>query len=80
MVSESKLGQTERGRAPRGDGWYVLNMRERSEEPNSIGLPADEAAKRYGASVEEATTDREAVYSPLPRREPTGYRDGLLPE
>ncbi len=28
MVPQAKLEQTEQGLAPRGDGWYVLNMRD----------------------------------------------------
>jgi uncharacterized cupin superfamily protein len=28
MVSESKLEQTEHGLVPKGDGWFVLNMRD----------------------------------------------------
>jgi uncharacterized cupin superfamily protein len=58
----------------------AVGAREHSEEPNSIGFPADEAAKRHGASVDEDTKDPEAVYGPLPPREPTAYRDGWLPE
>ena len=66
-----------------GDGpclVIAVGAREHSEEPNSIGFPADEAAKRHGASVEEDTMDPEAVYGPLPAREPTAYRASWLPE
>ena len=28
MVPESRLEQTERGLVPKGDGWFVLNMRD----------------------------------------------------
>jgi uncharacterized cupin superfamily protein len=66
-----------------GDGpclVIAVGAREHSEEPNSIGFPADEAAKLHGASVEEDTMDPEAVYGPLPAREPTAYRAGWLPE
>jgi hypothetical protein len=28
MVAESKLEKTEHGLVPRGEGWYVLNMRD----------------------------------------------------
>jgi hypothetical protein len=40
----------------------------------------DELAKRHGVSVDEDTTDPDAVYGPLPPREPTAYRVGWLPE
>jgi uncharacterized cupin superfamily protein len=46
----------------------------------SLGFPADEAAKRHGASVEEDTTDGGVAYASVPSREPTAYRDGWLPE
>jgi hypothetical protein len=31
-------------------------------------------------SVEEDTTDPRVAYAPIPRREPTAYRDVWLPE
>ncbi|MGZ4418522.1 MAG: hypothetical protein ACXVRV_10145, partial [Gaiellaceae bacterium] len=45
-----------------------------------LGFPVDEVAKRYGASVEEDTTDGGVAYASIPPREPTAYRDGWLPE
>jgi uncharacterized cupin superfamily protein len=51
-----------------------------ARERDTLGFTADEVAKRHGASVEEDTTDPGAVYAPLPRRRPTAYRDGWLPE
>jgi uncharacterized cupin superfamily protein len=47
---------------------------------DSLGFPADEVAKRHGASVEEDTTDGGVAYASVPRREPTAYRDGWLPD
>jgi uncharacterized cupin superfamily protein len=47
---------------------------------DSLGFPADDVAKRHGASVEEDTTDGGVAYASLPRREPTAYRDGWLPD
>jgi quercetin dioxygenase-like cupin family protein len=47
---------------------------------DSLGFPADEVAKRHGASVEEDTTDGGVAYASLPPREPTAYRDGWLPD
>jgi len=51
-----------------------------ARERDSLGFSVDDVAKRYGASVEEDTTDGGAAYAALPRREPTAYRDGWLPE
>jgi uncharacterized cupin superfamily protein len=49
-------------------------------EHDELGFPADEVAKRHGVSVEEDTTDGDVAYASIPPREPTGYRDGWLPE
>jgi quercetin dioxygenase-like cupin family protein len=46
----------------------------------SLGFTVDEVARRHGASVEEDTTDGAVAYASVPRREPTAYRDGWLPE
>jgi uncharacterized cupin superfamily protein len=51
-----------------------------AREHDSLGFTADDAAKRYGASVEEDTLDPGVAYGPVPRRESTAYRDGWLPE
>ena len=53
----------------------AIGARERDE----LGFPADEAAKRHGASVEEDTTDGGVAYAGVPGRRPTAYRDGWLP-
>jgi len=58
----------------------AVGARERSAGPDWIGFTVDEVAKRHDASVEEDTKDPEVAYAPLPRREPTAYRDGWLPE
>ena len=58
----------------------AIGARERSTEPDSLGFPADDVAKRHGASVEQDTMDGGVAYARLPRREPTAYRDGWLPE
>ena len=44
-----------------------------------LGFPADEAARRHGASVREDATDPDVAYGPVPPRLPTAYRDGWLP-
>jgi mannose-6-phosphate isomerase-like protein (cupin superfamily) len=58
----------------------AVGARERSTGPDWGGYTADEVAKRHGVSVEEDTTDPNVAYAPFPRREPTAYRDGWLPE
>jgi uncharacterized cupin superfamily protein len=58
----------------------AVGAREHSTGPDWIGFTVDEVAERHGVSVEEDTTDPEVVYSPIPRREPTAYHDGWLPE
>jgi uncharacterized cupin superfamily protein len=44
------------------------------------GYPVDEAAARHDASVEVATTKPEEAYARFPKRQPSAYRDGLLPD
>jgi uncharacterized cupin superfamily protein len=50
-----------------------------ARENDELGFPADETARRYGASVAEDTTDGDVAYADVPAREPTAYRDGWLP-
>jgi uncharacterized cupin superfamily protein len=50
-----------------------------ARERDTLGFTVDEVAKRYGASVEEDTTDGSVAYASIPPREPTAYRDGWLP-
>jgi uncharacterized cupin superfamily protein len=58
----------------------AVGSRAHDGRPDSLGFPADEVARRHGASVEEDTTDGGAAYASVPGREPTAYRDGWLPE
>ena len=51
-----------------------------SREHDSLGFPADDVAKRHGASVEEDTTNGGVAYASVPSRERTAYRDGWLPD
>jgi uncharacterized cupin superfamily protein len=51
-----------------------------SRQHDELGFPVDEVAKRHGASVEEDTTDGDVVYASIAPREPTGYREGWLPD
>jgi uncharacterized cupin superfamily protein len=47
---------------------------------DELGFPADEVAKRHGASVEKDTMDGDVAYASVPGREKTAYRDGWLPD
>jgi uncharacterized cupin superfamily protein len=58
----------------------AVGARAHDGQPNSLGFPVDEVASRHGASVEADTMDGGAAYATVPPREPTGYRDGWLPE
>jgi uncharacterized cupin superfamily protein len=58
----------------------AVGSRAHDGEPDSLGFPADEAARRHGASVDEDTMDGDVAYGSVPPREPTAYREGWLPE
>ena len=57
----------------------AVGSRERAEEPDALGFPANEVARRHGASVEEDTMDGGVAYDAVPARQPTAYRAGWLP-
>ena len=57
----------------------AVGARAHDGQPDSLGFPADEVAKRRGASVAEDTKDGGVAYASVPPREPTAYRDGWLP-
>jgi uncharacterized cupin superfamily protein len=67
-----------------GDGPCVVlavgARSERSTGPDWGGYTVDEAALRHSAGVEQETTDAKQAYARVPRREPTRYREGWLPE
>jgi uncharacterized cupin superfamily protein len=66
-----------------GDGPCVVvavGSRAHDGEPDSLGFPADEAARRHGASVDEDTMDGGVAYARVPGRTPTAYREGWLPD
>jgi uncharacterized cupin superfamily protein len=50
-----------------------------SRQHDELDFPADEVPRRYGASVENDTTDGGVAYAGVPPREPTAYREGWLP-
>jgi uncharacterized cupin superfamily protein len=58
----------------------AVGARANDGQPDSLGFPADEVAKRHGASVQKDTMDGSAAYASLPPREPTACREGWLPE
>jgi uncharacterized cupin superfamily protein len=57
----------------------AVGARAHDGQPEALGFTYDEAAKRHRVSVDEDTMDPDVAYAPLPRREPTAYRDGWLP-
>ena len=57
----------------------AVGSREHDGHPESLGFPADETARRYGASVDDDTLDGDVAYGNVPGRKPTSYRDGWLP-
>jgi uncharacterized cupin superfamily protein len=58
----------------------AIGARERSRGPDWGGYTVDEAALRHRAGVEQDTTDPHKAYAPVPKREPSRYREGWLPE
>ena len=53
---------------------------EASSGPDWGGYPVDEVAQRHRAGVEEETNEGRLAYASVPKREPTTYRDGWLPD
>jgi uncharacterized cupin superfamily protein len=59
----------------------AVGARDKSvDNPDWGGYTVDEAALRHDAGVKEETTDPKEAYAPFPRREPTRYREGWLPQ
>lgn len=58
----------------------AVGARDRSTGPDWGGYPVDEVAQRHGAGVEQETTDAKQAYARVPKREPSRYRDGWLPD
>jgi uncharacterized cupin superfamily protein len=67
-----------------GDGPCVVlavgARSERSTGPAWGGYTVDEIALSHGAGVDEETTEARVAYARVPKREPTRYREGWLPE
>jgi len=65
-----------------GDGpcaVLAIGAREHQDGDGWGGYTVDETALRHGAGATEETTDPMVAYAPVPRREPTPYREGWLP-
>ena len=58
----------------------AVGCRAHDGQPDSLGFPADDVARRHGASVEKDTMDGGVAYASVPGREPTTYREGWLPD
>jgi uncharacterized cupin superfamily protein len=56
----------------------AVGAREHQAEAGWGAYRVDEAALRHGAGVERDTNDANVAYARLPKREPTGYREGWL--
>jgi len=61
-------------------GILAIGAREHQNTPEWGAYTVDEVALRYGASVEQETTEAEVAYARVPHREPTQYNEGWLPE
>jgi len=51
-----------------------------AREHDELDFPADETARRHGASVDADTQDGGVAYAAVPPRRRTSYRHGWLPE
>jgi uncharacterized cupin superfamily protein len=58
----------------------AVGAREHQAGDDWGGYTVDETARRHGVSVEQETNDATEAYAHLPRRKPTRYREGWLPE
>ena len=58
----------------------AMGAREHQDGDDWGGYTVDEVARRHGVSVERETNDADEAYAHVPRRRPTGYRDGWLPD
>jgi uncharacterized cupin superfamily protein len=66
-----------------GDGPCVVlavGSRQFIDSPDWGGYRVDEVALRHNAGVEQETNKGTEAYAHVPRRQPTRYRDGWLPD
>jgi uncharacterized cupin superfamily protein len=67
------------GAGDRPSAILAIGGRIRTRGENWGGYPLSEVAQRHDASAEHETTSPKEAYARFPDREPTRYRDGLLP-
>jgi hypothetical protein len=58
----------------------AAGARDLSTGPDWGGYTVDETARRYGASVDEETTEPAEAYAKVAQRENAPYREGWLPD
>ena len=62
----------------------AIGARENQDGPGWGGYTVDETALRHNAGVEQETSVADEAYAPIwearGKREPTGYRQGWLPD
>lgn len=56
----------------------AIGAREHDGTPGWGGYTVDDAARRHGCGVPEATSDPDEAYAPYPPAEPAPYQDGWL--
>jgi uncharacterized cupin superfamily protein len=57
----------------------AIGAREHEHDPDWGGYSVDETAAKYGASVDEETSEPEQAYSKVTHRQPTRFREEWLP-
>jgi uncharacterized cupin superfamily protein len=57
----------------------AVGARDHAPSPDWGGYTVEAAALRHGAGVEQETTEPSEAYGPVPKREPSPYREGWLP-
>lgn len=80
-MTEAQLEDSGSGLAPSSEAWFDLNVRDagwltsilmvgtRSDDEQLLS-PVSDLARRYGASAEKETPDRQQAYAPFERPRP----------
>jgi uncharacterized cupin superfamily protein len=58
----------------------AIGAREHQAGADWGGYPVEEVALRHGVGVDRETTDASEAYARVPKREPTSYHEGWLPD